>query len=265
MKIALAQMSMTQSVDENYEKSLKLIRNAAKNNADLICFPEVQLTKFFPQYEQLDKKHYAIPINSEYIQGICDECLENNIYAIPNFYVQEDDKYYDMSLLIDNHGQIIGKQKMVHIAQCDKFYEQDYYTPSEEGFNVFNTEFGKIGIVVCFDRHYPESIRTEALRGAQLIVIPTANTTEEPMELFEWEIKIQAFQSSVNIAMCNRVGVEDDMNFYGNSIVSDYNGETVAMAGNDEELLFAIVDLDASSNCRNSKYYTNLRRKELYE
>ncbi|OED29910.1 carbon-nitrogen hydrolase family protein [Methanosphaera sp. WGK6] len=265
MKLALAQMSMSQSMDENYEKSLKLIRRAAKTNADLICFPEVQLTQFFPQYMKLDKKQYSIELNSEYITGMCDVCRENNIHASPNFYILDNGKYYDMSLLIDNHGQIIGKQNMVHIAQCKKFYEQDYYTPSEEGFNVFNTQFGKIGIVVCFDRHYPESIRTQALRGTELIIIPTANTTEEPEDLFEWEIKIQAFQNSVNIAMCNRVGVEDEMNFYGKSVVSDYNGKTIAIAGTGEELLFADVDLSASSMCRKSKYYTSLRRKEFYE
>lgn len=122
-----------------------------------------------------------------------------------------------MSLLIGDHGEIIGRQKMVHIAQCENFYEQSYYTPSEEGFQVFDTPFGKIGIVVCFDRHYPESIRTEALRGAELVIIPTANTKAEPSELFQWEIRVQAFQNSVNIAMCNRVGNEGGMVFSGES------------------------------------------------
>ena len=91
-----------------------------------------------------------------------------------------------MCLFIDNNGKIIGNQKMVHIARLEYFYEQDYYTPSEEGFNVFDTEFGKIGIVICFDRHYPESIRTSVLKGAELILIPTANTIDEPKELFKW-------------------------------------------------------------------------------
>ena len=95
-----------------------------------------------------------------------------------------------MSFLIDDEGNIIGTQKMVHVAQCEQFYEQSYYTPSEEGFSVFDTKIGKIGIVVCFDRHYPESIRTEALRGAELILVPTANTTAEPLEMFQWEIRV---------------------------------------------------------------------------
>ena len=85
---------------------------------------------------------------------------------------------------------------MVHIAQAENFYEQDYYTPSDDGFKVFDTEFGKVGIVICYDRHLPESIRTCVLKGADLIIIPTANTKSEPMEMLNgkfvfrlWKIK----------------------------------------------------------------------------
>lgn len=86
-----------------------------------------------------------------------------NIISVPNIYLEEEGKPYDASLLIGKDGEIKGIQKMVHIAQARQFYEQDYYTPSNDGFKVFDTEYGKIGIVICFDRHYPESIRTEAL------------------------------------------------------------------------------------------------------
>lgn len=103
----------------------------------------------------------------------------------------------------------------------------DYYTPSNDGFKVFDTEYGKIGIVVCFDRHYPESIRTEALMGADLILIPTVNTIAEPSEMFEWEPRVQAFHNSISIAMCNRVGHEGEMNFSGESIVVSPNGEVL--------------------------------------
>lgn len=139
-----------------------------------------------------------------------------------------------------------------------------YYTPSEEGFQVFDTPLGKIGIVVCFDRHYPESVRTEALKGAELILIPTANTKAEPSALFQWEIKVQAFQNSVNIAMCNRVGLEGETDFSGESIVADFNGETLVLADDREQLLFAEVDLSAARQTRERKPYTSLRRAELY-
>lgn len=265
MKIALAQMRMTPDVEINYRKSLEYIAQASQLGASLILFPEIQLTLFFPQYPNRDASDYVLSLESDYILGICKTCKENKIYAATNFYIEENGNRYDMSILIDDTGVIIGKQKMVHVAQCEKFYEQSYYTPSEEGFFVFDTKLGKIGIVVCFDRHYPESIRTEALKGAELILIPTANTTAEPKELFQWEIRVQAFQNSVNIAMCNRVGIEDAMEFSGNSVVCDYNGDVAAISGNNEDLLLADVNLPGSTITRSQKPYTSLRRSDLYD
>ena len=258
-------MKMAADMKENYQKSTKLITEAANKGADLICFPEIQLSPFFPQYPKRDVKEYSFSLDSDYVKGIQSVCRENHIYASPNFYIEENERRYDMSLLIDDKGEIVGRQKMVHVAQCEQFYEQDYYVPSEEGFAVFDTRFGKIGIVVCFDRHYPESIRTEALRGAELIIIPTANTKAEPSELFQWEVKIQAFQNSVNVAMCNRVGREGDMDFSGESLVAGFDGETIALAGNKEELILAEVNLSGAARKRNQRPYTSLRRTDLYE
>lgn len=187
-----------------------------------------------------------------------------NIISVPNIYLEEE-KNYDASLLIGKDGEIKGVQKMVHIAQAKQFYEKDYYTPSNDGFKVFDTEYGKIGIVVCFDRHYPESIRTEALMGADLILIPTVNTKTEPSEMFEWELRVQAFHNSVSIAMCNRVGQEGEMNFSGESIVVDPNGKVIKKAGDQEEIIYVDIDLSDSKKIRESRPYTQLRRKELYQ
>ena len=150
---------------------------------------------------------------------------------------------------------------MVHIAQAAQFCEQDYYTPSDDGFLAFDTPLGRIGVVACFDRHYPESIRTEALMGADLILIPTANTEGEPMEMFDWEVKVQAFQNSVAIAMCNCTGVEGATVFSDRSLVTDANSETIAQAGSGDELLYAQVDM---ARIRAERPYTSLRRPKLY-
>lgn len=265
MITAFAQMKMSENINDNYEKSLEYIKTAAENGAELICFPEIQLTPFFPQYKGRDIPDFLLTPEHPYIRGICDACAKYGIYAAPNFYIKENGKNYDMSLLIDDNGKIIGRQKMVHIAQCKNFYEQDYYTPSDDGFAVFDTEIGKIGIVVCFDRHYPESIRTEALMGAELIIIPTANTTAEPSDMFLWEIKVQAFQNSVNIAMCNRTGTEDKMTFSGESAAIDCNGNTIMLADDTEGLFFADIDMGKTADARNSKPYTSLRRTEFYK
>lgn len=154
---------------------------------------------------------------------------------------------------------------MVHIAQNKNFYEQDYYTPSDDGFKVFHTPFGNVGIVICFDRHIPESIRSCALKGADLIIVPTANTKAEPMEMFEWEMRVQAMQNQVFIAMCNRVGTEDKMQFAGESIVIHPGGAVIAKANDQEQLLTCDIDLNEVKKVRNNINYLSLRRSEQYE
>ncbi len=265
MRLALVQMSSQGTQKENLEKSLKAIETAKRNCADLVLFPEVHLTEFFPQYPRQNVEGYAATLDEESVRSFCDVCRANDIMAVPNVYLREKNKNYDASILIDRDGSIKGVQKMVHVAQAEKFYEQDYYTPADDGFHVFDTQFGKIGIVVCFDRHYPESIRTEALKGADLILIPTVNTKAEPSEMFEWELRVQAFQNSVITAMCNRVGIEGEMVFSGESIVVDANGQVMAKAGDQETILYVDIDPEQVKKIRNSRPYTQLRRTEWYE
>ena len=264
MKIALCQMANAGKPAANLEKSIRAIKEAAENGADLILFPEVQLREFFPQYPGQDVTQYRISLDSEVVTAFCRAAQENGILVVPNILLYENGKTYDASLLIQKDGTIAGVQKMVHIAQAEQFYEQDYYTPSDDGFHVFNTEFGKIGIVVCFDRHYPESIRTESLQEADLILIPTVNTKAEPSEMFEWEVRVQAFQNSVAIAMCNRVGVEGEMDFAGESMAVDANGEILARADDTEQIVYVDINLEKSGKVREKRPYTRLRRKEFY-
>lgn len=152
---------------------------------------------------------------------------------------------------------------MVHILQAERFYECDYYTPSQDGFHVFETPFGKIGIVICFDRHIPESI-TCALRGANLVIIPTANITDEPLEMFLWEIRAQAMQNQVAIAMCNRVGKESGVTFTGQSVVVDPYGNVISKADDREQLIIADIDLAQSAAARKLRPFLELRRPEWY-
>lgn len=136
MKIALAQMKMTPEMEINYQKSISLIEEAAQKGASLILFPEIQLTPFFPQFKDENVSDYVMTIDDPYVEGICRACRKNRIFASPNIYIEENGKKYDMSLLINDEGKIVGRQKMVHIAQCENFYEQTYYEPSEDGFPV---------------------------------------------------------------------------------------------------------------------------------
>ena len=245
MRIALAQMHMAATaddtataVDRNLTRSIDLIERAAEAGASLVMFPEVQLSPFFPQYPRKrspygDASQFAMNIDGPQVHALRKACATYGIWASPNLYIEQ------------------------------KFYEQDYYAPGD-GFHVFDTPLGRIGIVICFDRHYPESIRTSVLRGADLVLVPTANTLAEPLEMFDWEVRVQAFHNSAIVAMCNRCGAEDGMEFSGRSIIAGPDGSTVAQAGAGDELLLADVDLAGARAMRGSKPYTQLRRPRLY-
>jgi N-carbamoylputrescine amidase len=153
---------------------------------------------------------------------------------------------------------------MVHIVQIPQFYEQDYYTPSDDGFKVYETSAGRLGVVICFDRHYPESIRTCVLMGAQIILIPTAIVKGEPLDMFECELRLASWQNNVFIAICNRVGVEGDMNFNGNSMVVDPDGNLLARAGENEQILYCDIDYSRIKHSLSRRDFLALRRPEAY-
>lgn len=282
MKIAMAQMQMSSDHAVNLQKTLKYISQAAGEKADLVFFPEVQLTRFFAQYRKKDLKariggdkfHYTSTLDSNEIRAIRNAVRQAGIYASPNVYLYaqkgddilgKEGHYYDASLFINPDGNIQGISKMVHVTNAPEFYEDDYYTPSEDGFRVYDTPFGKVGIVICFDRHLPESVRCCALKGAKLVIIPTANTARENMELFTQEIRVQSYQNGVFTAMCNRTGEEDGMTFAGESLVTDPWGNVIVKADNREGLITADLDLSLVDEAHENLPYLKLRRPDIYE
>lgn len=270
MKIAMAQMAMSASVSENLKKSLDMIQRA--RGSDLIFFPEVQLTPFFAQYHREDLESHTGLSPEDVITSPGDGVLHKfrkaaedaGLYVSPNFYQKQEDGCYDTSLLIDPWGKVVGDAEMVHVISLPQFYEAEYYTPSRNGFEVFDTRFGKVGIVICFDRHLPESIRSCAMKGAELIIIPTANTKSEPMDVFRSEIVAEAFQNNVFIAMCNRVGAEGAMDFAGQSLVVDCNGKVLLEADDREGLLSCDIDLTRCKTARRMRPYIDCVRPEVY-
>lgn len=258
MRLAMAQMRMHTSMEENLKKTLELMEQAKKDGAELIFFPELQLTPFFPQYEKRDASPWLLDIDTPALHEVREKCRTLGICASPNIYLALDGNRYDASLMIDSTGKVLGVSKMVHIAQARYFYEQDYYTPSGDGFRVYDTPFGRIGIVICFDRHLPDGIRSCAAQGAELVIIPTANIEGEPMELFEWEIRVQSFQNTVFTAMCNRVGTEDGIVFAGQSLVAGPDGSLLFKADGGEELLIVDVPLEKAAQERAARPWLTL-------
>jgi predicted amidohydrolase len=263
-KIAAAQMKMSPDTDENYRKALALIRLAAENGAEMICFPEGQLSRYAPQYRGLSPEAYAVPADHPYVEGLRAACRENRIIACVTPNLLENGRVYPAGMIISQDGRVLGVGKKNHIVMAEHFYEQDYFSPGPGGFCVADTSVGRVGIVMCFDRHYPESFRFMAMNGADFVFVPVANERAEPGEMFEWEIRVPAFQNSLNILMCNRVGTEGGMDFCGGSIFADFDGGVAARADDSEQLLYAQADLSGAAGSRRARQYLPLLRPEVF-
>ncbi len=264
MKLGMIQMSMSENIEENHQKILDFIDRA--KDCDVLFFPEVQYSPFFAQYKDYDVSPYLMKMDDEKIKAIQEKAKEYQMYISPNVYLKKETGNFDTNLWIDPQGKIIDVATMVHIFDAENFLEKGYYTPSEDGFKVFDTPFGKVGIVICFDRHMPESIRTCALRGADLVIVPTANIKDEPLEMFEWEMRIQAMQNQVFIAMCNRVGNEGKITFAGESMIIHPSGKCLLKADDKEQLIVLDIDLKESKYWKEEgRPFLSLRRKEMYE
>lgn len=265
VKVAAAQIKISDDMEENYKKTLHYIWKASEHGAKFICFPEGQLSHYIPQYKGLKANNYAIGLDHPYIKGFCEACMQAHIIASIALCLEIDGKVFATNMIISENGKIMGIGKKNHIVQTEHFYEQDYFTAGNEGFQVVETNIGKIGIIVCFDRHYPESYRTCVLKGADFIVVPVANEKIEPSDVFQWEIRIAAFQNSVNLVMCNRVGLEGHMDFSGESVFVNPDGSIVSLASDQEQLLFAELDMEKARGLREKKQYIPLRRTEVFE
>ncbi len=257
MKIGMIQMSMSEDMDMNAKKIVNALDQAKE--CDLVFFPEVQFSPFFAQHKDKDASKYLMRLDDPRIEAIRQKAKEHRMYISPNVYLSKEDGNYDASLWMNPEGRIEDISTMVHIYNAPYFWEIGYYTPSKDGFKVYETPFGKVGIVICFDRHIPESIRTCALMGADLVIVPTANVTNEPLDMFEWEMRVQAMHNHVSIAMCNRVGTEGEITFAGQSLLIDANGNLIYKAGMDEEIIIQELDIK-----KGNRPFLALRRPKMY-
>jgi N-carbamoylputrescine amidase len=202
-------------------------------------------------------------LDSPLLDRIRTKCTEAGLVAAAGIYLAQGGGKYSATLVLGRDGAILACVKKMHITCVPQFYEQHYFTPGDEGFPVAETTAGRLGVVICYDRHYPESMRACALRGAQLILVPTANTRAENLEMFEWEMRVAAFQNNVFVAMCNRAGREGDMFFAGESLVVDPDGQVLARAGGQAQLLLADLDFDHIMRSRQARPYLTLRQPQL--
>lgn len=246
MRIALVQHAATDAHDLNVERGLEAVRMAAASGAALVAFPELAFTRFFPCCRPGGPAPVEMgePVPGPTTDRFCGLARELGVVIVLNLYEREGDRAYDSSPVIDADGRLLGTTRMLHVAQMPCFYEQDYYTPGDRGMPVYETKAGRIGVAICYDRHYPEVMRSLGLQGADLVVVPQAGMVGEwPDGLYEAELRVAAFQNGYFTALANRVGVEPSMTFAGESFVCAPTGQVIARgpAGVDA-IVFAGVD-----------------------
>jgi len=267
-RIALIQQKAGPDPEANLRLGLQNAKAAAAAGANIIAFAEVAFQRFFPQHRLTgDRFRFAETVPGPTTEAFSALARDMGVVIILNLFERDGDKAYDSSPIIDADGSLLGVTRMMHITHYDGFYEQDYYDPGDRGAPVFDTRFGRIGVCICYDRHYPEYLRALALQEAQLVVVPQAGAEGEwPEGVYEAELQAGSFQHGFYMALANRVGKESVLTFEGSSFITDPNGSVVARApAGEDATLTADLDYTLVDQSAARTLFMQHRRPEAYE
>ncbi len=267
MKIALIQQKADNDLQANVRKGLARAKAAAEQGAQIIAFAELAFHPFYPQVPATEASlQKAEPVDGETVAAFQKLAAEFKVVIVLNIFERDGDKTYDTSPVIDADGRLLGTTRMIHITEYEGFHEQGYYTPGDHDAPVYDTAHGRIGVAICYDRHYPEYMRVMALRGAEIVFVPQAGAVGEwPEGLYEAEMRVAAFQNGYFTALVNRVGQEEKLTFAGESFVCNPGGTVIARAGSlTEEILYCEIDRDELKESHARTLFFRDRRPELY-
>jgi len=267
LRIALVQQIATEDRDGNRRRGLEALDRAAAAGARAICFSELAFDPFYPQEPATsDARDRAETIPGPTTEMFAAKAREHGVVIVLNLYERSGEHTFDASPVFDSDGSHLGTTRMIHITDYACFHEKGYYTPGDRGAPVYHTAFGRIGVAICYDRHYPEYMRALALAGAEVVFVPQAGATGEwPDGLYEAEMQVASFQNGYFTALCNRVGPEPRLTFAGESFVCDPAGRVIARAGQGtEEILTCDLDLAAAKDSHARRLFLRDRRPELY-
>ena len=267
MKVALIQQRAEAQKAGNVARGLEALSMAAGQGARLVCFAELAFEPFYPQKPATpDALGLAESIPGPTTDAFCAKAADLGVVVVLNLFERDGNRTYDTSPVIDADGTLLGKTRMIHITDYPCFHERDYYAPGDTNVPVYETAVGRVGVAICYDRHYPEYMRALALAGAELVVVPQAGAVDEwPDGLYEAELRVAAFQNGYYTALCNRVGKEACLTFAGESFVCDPCGNVTARAPRGEEsILYADLDLAEVHDSHARRLFIPDRRPELY-
>jgi beta-ureidopropionase len=270
VRAALIQAQANMSKQDAVDKHIKMIADAAGQGAQVVGLQEIFHGPYF--CAEQDPKWYdtAEPEDGPTVSRMREVAREHGIVLIVPWYEEEQPGvYYNTACVIERDGTIVGKYRKTHIPHVGPcFWEKFYFKPGNLGYPVFDTSVGRIGLIICYDRHFPEVARELGIKGAELVFNPSATVESLSRYLWELEQPAHAVANGFWMAASNRVGVEAPLNpakFYGSSYFCSPRGKIIAQASDSEdEVLVADLDLDEIREVRNTWQFFRDRRPETY-
>jgi N-carbamoylputrescine amidase len=253
------------------DKHVAMIRQAASDGAQIVCLQEIFYGPYFCAEQSIRWYDFTEPVPDgptiDLMQGLAKEL--GLALIVPVYEVESEGIYYNTAAVIDGRGKYLGKYRKTHIPHvAPGFWEKFYFRPGNLGYPVFDLGFAKIGVYICYDRHFPEGARALGLNGAEIVFNPSATVAGLSEHLWMLEQPAHAAANGYFIAAINRVGVEAPWNigeFYGQSYFCDPRGQIFAQASRDQdEVLTAEIDLDKIGEVRKTWQFYRDRRPDLY-
>lgn len=270
VRAAIVQTAWTGDRESMVEANVKYAYQAAEQDARVMCFQEIFNAPYFCQVQEDVHKDAAEGIpDGPTIQRMIALAKETGMVLIVPIYEKEDDGLlYNSAAVVDSDGTYLGKYRKTHIPHVAGFWEKFYFRPGNLGYPVFDTAVGRIGVYICYDRHFPEGWRALGLGGAKIVFNPSATSRGLSMYLWNLEQPASAVANEYFIGAINRVGKEEygDNDFYGSSYFVDPKGQMVGEAASDteEELVIRDLEMDMIDEVRKMWAFYRDRRPDAY-
>lgn len=279
MKVGLVQMSTSADKPKNVEKALNGIRDAAKRGANIVCLQELFASPYFCQVEDAELFDLAEPLDGPTMSAVSETAKSAGVVVISSvFEKRAAGIYHNTAVIVGSQGEELGRYRKMHIPDDPLYYEKFYFTPGDLGFVACRTPHASIGPLVCWDQWYPEAARLTAMRGAEILVYPTAigwhpkeKSTHGDAQRDAWQtiMRGHAIANGVYVVAVNRVGHEGakdgGIEFWGHSFVCDPAGVVIAQAGPNEETLVVDCDLGKLEEVRRGWPFFRDRRIDAYD
>ena len=270
VRAAIIQAEWTGDKESMLTKHVDMARDAANQGAQVLCFQELFYGPYFCQVQENEHFDYAEPIPDGETTRIMKDLARDTgmVLVVPMFEMEQEGFYYNTAAVIDADGTYLGKYRKTHIPHVSGFWEKFYFRPGNTGYPVFDTAVGRIGVYICYDRHFPEGWRALGLAGAKIVFNPSATSRGLSMYLWNLEQPASAVANEYFVGAINRVGKEPfgDNDFYGSSYFCDPRGQIIGEAASDtdEEIVVRDLDMDMIEQVRKTWAFYRDRRPDAY-